>query len=136
MAENERPKIGTAVWVRKNKEVLLGVRAKEQGGGTWCPPGGHLEMNESLQECARREVREEAAVEIQNIRFVTFIEDISTDQGTHYITFYFIADWRSGEPVPQLGEFERLEWFNWNDLPEPLFRPAKMFVDSGTNLFD
>ncbi len=136
MSERELPKIGTAVWVRKYNKVLLGTRMKKQGYGTWALPGGHLEINETLEECILRETLEESGLEVQNVRYATFVEDISKEYGTHYITFFFIADWKSGEPIPQLEEFKNFDWFDWNKLPEPLFRPAQLFVDKGLTPFD
>lgn len=128
------PKIGVAVWVRKEGKVLLGRRSKQSGNNTWGPPGGHLEMNETLSEAAAREVREEAGLEITNIQFAGYIEDIHPEQGTHYIGLHFAADWVSGDPVPELIEFYNLEWFDWNSLPQPIFRPAKFFVEKNINI--
>ncbi len=129
----DRPKIGTGVWIRKHSKVLLGIRPSTVGHGTWGPPGGHLELNESMQECVIRETREEAGIEIQHITFITASENIWKEQGSHYVTLYFAADWKSGEPIPQIEEMEQWEWFDWNNLPKPLFRPAQIFVDTGIN---
>lgn len=127
------PKIGTGVWIRKEGKILLGLRSKKSGNGTWGPPGGHLEMNETLIECAARETREEAGIEITNVRFMAFSEDIDREIDAHYVAFYFAADWSAGEVVADPTEFERLEWFAWDALPTPLFRPAQLFVDKGIN---
>ena len=123
------------MWVRKEGKILLGRRSKKSGNNTWGPPGGHLEMNETLTECAARETREEAGIEITKIQFLSYIEDIHPEQGTHYITFLFVADCVSGDPTPDSGEFYNLKWCDWNNLPSPLFRPARMFVDQGIDPF-
>ena len=54
-----RPSVGVAVIVVNNGKVLLGKRKGSHGSGSWAFPGGHLEMNESIEACARREVFEE-----------------------------------------------------------------------------
>ena len=130
-----RPAIGTAVWIRKGGKVLLGRRAgeKRRGAGEWCPPGGHLELLELLKDCVVRETREEAGIEIQAPRFLTFIEDPQHEWSTHYLTFYYVADWKRGEPGPAEGESEDWGWFAWDKLPKPLFRPARLFVEHGFN---
>ena len=131
----ELPKIGTGVWIRKDSKLLLGVRAKEKGtgAGEWCPPGGPLEMHESLEECAIREAREETGLEIQNVRFLMFSEDPASPDKQHYITFHYAADLKSGTLLPQEGEYDHLEWFEWDKLPQPLFRPTQLFVATGIN---
>ena len=91
-------------------------------------------MNETWEDCVRRETREEAGIEIQNIRFVTVTNDVWTIKKTHYITLDFVADWKSGEPsIVAPDEIELWEWFAWDALPEPLFFPTKQFVNTGYN---
>ncbi len=101
----ERPKIGTAVWVRKEDFAWCSKRAI--GHNARCPPGGHIEMNEAMLDCAIRETREEAAIEIQNVRFVRALDNIWPERGTHYVTLYSATDWKSGEPIPQPEESQR-----------------------------
>lgn len=45
-------------------KVLLIKRAKEPGKGTWCFPGGRLELGETMPECAARETVEECGLRI------------------------------------------------------------------------
>ena len=33
--------------------------------GAWVLPGGHIEVGESLEECAVREIKEETGIEIE-----------------------------------------------------------------------
>jgi len=70
-----RPKVGVGVIIRKSGKILLLKRKESHGSGTWCPPGGHLEWNESLEGCARRESKEESGCNIKNIEFLAITND-------------------------------------------------------------
>ena len=59
---SKRPLIGVAVIVTKDDRVLLGKRKNSHGADTWAFPGGHLEFNESIADCAAREVFEETGL--------------------------------------------------------------------------
>jgi 8-oxo-dGTP diphosphatase len=111
-----------AVILFKNDRVLLGERLNSHGSGTWAFPGGHLELNESIEACARREVYEETGLYIKNIQKAAFTNDIFHDEKKHYVTLFIRAEYDSGQL--QLKEPEKCKqwkWFKWNDFPEPLF---------------
>jgi len=132
----ERPKVGMGVIVRKDGKVLLGKRKGSHGEATWCFPGGHLEFKESLEDCAKRETLEETGVKIKNLRFGTITNDIFEREDKHYITIYMISDYDSGEVKNMEPEkCEGWEWFEWDNLPEPLFLCTKHFIDSGFDPF-
>ncbi|PNW80936.1 hypothetical protein CHLRE_07g336000v5 [Chlamydomonas reinhardtii] len=66
------PRVGVGVVVFRTPpvlggpepEVLLVRRAKEPDKGRWCLPGGSLELGETLADCAAREVKEEAGLNL------------------------------------------------------------------------
>ncbi|PIN68942.1 DNA mismatch repair protein MutT [Candidatus Woesearchaeota archaeon CG11_big_fil_rev_8_21_14_0_20_43_8] len=122
----ERPKIGVGVFVVKGGKILLGKRMNAHGDGTWSLPGGHLEMNEEPEDCARREVMEEAGIKIKNLSRLTFTNDIFEKEKKHYVTLFLRSDLDSGVPaVMEPDKCERWDWFTWDDLPRPLFMPLK-----------
>ena len=129
------PGVGTGVYIRKNGKVLMGKRLKGDGKDMWCPPGGKVEMYETWEENCRRETREECGLEIENIKFLAATNDSTPQWGTHFVTLHFVADWKSGEPVDEPGKMSDWHWVSWEQLPEPLFFPARNFVDSGYNPF-
>ncbi len=127
--ENET-KVGVGVMIFKEGKILFKKRKASHGAGEWCFPGGHLDYMESFEDCARRETREEAGIEIKNIR-LNYLANLKTYTPKHYVDIGLIAEWESGEPqVLEPEKNETWEWFDINDLPEPLFEPCKFAVQS------
>ncbi|NNF99359.1 MAG: NUDIX domain-containing protein [Desulfobacteraceae bacterium] len=121
-----RPRIGVAMIIRKQDRVLLGKRKNAHGDGTWAFPGGHLEYGESIEACARREVMEECGIEIQNLSFGPFTNDIFEVENKHYITLFVLAEVASGEPtVKEPDKCDAWEWVDWETMPQPLFLPIR-----------
>ena len=119
-----RPLIGVAVIVIKDGLVLLGKRKNAHGDGTWAFPGGHLEFNESIEECARREIFEETGITISNLRYGPYTNDIFEKEGKHYVTLFVLADYASGEPeVKEPDKCEEWQWHPWPPMVKPHFLP-------------
>lgn len=132
----ERPKVGVAVIVMKDKKVLIYKRKNAHGAETWAFPGGHLEFGETPEECAIREVDEEAGITIKNVRRGPFTNDLFKKDNKHFITIFIIAEHDKG--TPQLKEPEKggeWEWHSWNNLPKPLFIPIENLLKTGFNPF-
>ena len=95
------PVVGVGVIVLKGQRALLIRRANDPGRGQWSVPGGVVELGETLQEAARREVCEECGVDVivgSNIDFYDLVE--RDDQGRirfHYVLIHFIADYQRGQ---------------------------------------
>jgi len=130
----KNPKIGVGVFVIKDNKILFGKRKNSHGNGDWNLPGGHLEYNEQIEECAKREVLEETGINIKNIKLVTFTNDIFKEEKKHYVTLFVIADYDSGEAILLEPEkCEKWEWVEWNNLPQPLFLPIQNLLKQGFN---
>ncbi len=128
----KRPGVGVGVCIVKDGKVLFGKRKNAHGDGSWCFPGGHLEFNESWEECAKREVLEETGLEIKNVRFTTATNDIFPVEGKHYITIFMCADYAGGEAkIIEPEKCEAWEWFDCNAPPPPLFIPHQTLYKQG-----
>lgn len=134
--EKDRPKIGVGAIVIKNGKVLLGKRKNAHGDGTWSFPGGHLEFGESIEDCARRETEEETGLIIDNFKKSTFTNDVFEKEGKHYVTLYAIAEISEGEPVVAEPEkCEEWKWFDWDNLPSPIFIPIENLLKENFDPF-
>ena len=61
----DSPQSAVGAIVIRDDEVLLVKRNKPPGRGLWSIPGGSIELGETLQEAAEREIREETGVIIR-----------------------------------------------------------------------
>jgi len=124
--EKIRPKVGLGVFIfDDDRKVLLMKRRGSSGAGTWCPPGGHLEMEESFLECAKKEVKEEVNLEIEDINILGITNDISSSN-IHYVTIQTKAIKWKGEPKNMEPEkCSEIGWFSLNGMPSPLFLPLE-----------
>ena len=127
--EQRSVKAGVGVLVWKGGKVALIKRTGSFGPDTWSPPGGHIEFGESALEAARRETMEEIGVEIGNLKVLGFIEDISKDYGTHYITIWVQSVWVSGELKAEDVEFTESGYFDIENPPKPLFISFKNLLE-------
>jgi 8-oxo-dGTP diphosphatase len=132
-----RPAVGVAVIVMKDEKILLGKRKGSHGSGTWARPGGHLEFNESIEDCAKREVFEETGRSIKNLQHFAYTNDIFKVEKNHYVTLFVVSEYDSGElKIKEPDKCEKWAWFSWNEFPEPLFLSLKNLLDQGFNPID
>ncbi len=119
-----RPYVGVGVLVWKADCLLLGKRINPDGEGIWQFPGGHLEAGETVTQCAVREVCEETGIEISDMIQAGFTDELFSTAGRQYVTLYVSAAYVSGEPrVLEPEKCHCWQWFHYDELPAPLFRP-------------
>ncbi len=101
----QQPVVAVGAVVIHQNRVLLVRRGRQPAKGDWAIPGGRVELGESMQAAAAREVLEETGVSIQPGELIYHFETIQPDQKGkirfHYVIFDFMAAYLTGEPNPQ-----------------------------------
>ena len=97
--------------------VLLGRRGIEPFLGLWDTPGGFVEVGESLEECVRRELREEAGVEVEVGRLIASLPDTYGPTGDATLNAFFECRLLSGDPQPD-DDVAELRWFAPHEISE------------------
>lgn len=134
--KNNRPKVWVGVIVIKDNKVLVWKRKSSHWNGTWSFPGWHLEYSESWEECARRETFEETWISIKNLSLWIVTNDIYKENNKHYVTIVMVSDFDKWElTLMEPDKFEKWAWFNWDNLPQPLFLSTENLYKSGFNPF-
>ncbi len=82
-------------------KVLLVLRGKPPAEKQWSIPGGCVELGETLQEAAEREITEETGIVIQAKKPIYTFDVIERDEDGkirfHYVIVDLAADYVSGE---------------------------------------
>ncbi|NCS97135.1 MAG: NUDIX domain-containing protein, partial [Candidatus Pacebacteria bacterium] len=133
--QEDRPRVGIGVIiVNHDGKVLIG---KRKGGHApyYSIPGGQLDLGETFEAGAIREVKEETGIEAEIEKSLGFDEDFEPDKHgeiTHYIFLVYKAKYISGELKPD-DDIEKLEWISKEKLSQiELNRPAvKLFKGMG-----
>lgn len=97
----DRPWVGIGCIVFRGEQVLLVRRGKPPRIGSWSIPGGAQHVGETAEAAARRELFEEAGIEVGPLALAIVVDAIShDDEGRalyHYTIIDFAAAWISGE---------------------------------------
>ena len=103
-------------------EILLIKRKDPPFEGHWALPGGFMEMEETLEEAARRELMEETSIRaVELIRFDTY-DKPGRDPRGRTITQVFVMIWKAEMGMPEAGsDAAGLQWFGLHLLPELAF---------------
>ena len=108
------PRISPAIiiLVSKGDKFLLARHATRNTDLYTCL-AGFMEHGETIEECAKREVKEETGIEIENIRYCASQAWPYPDQ----LMIGLRADWKSGELILQESEIDDAKWFSKDNLP-------------------
>ncbi len=115
----QHPRLGVGVVIFKNELVLLIKRGKEPNKGIWTVPGGLVQIGESVEQAAHREVLEECNINIDLAGLIDYFEfvekDIEQKIKYHYVVLDFAAEYVSGTLLA-LTDAEDAKWVNPNQL--------------------
>ncbi|MBU2499203.1 MAG: NUDIX hydrolase [Proteobacteria bacterium] len=100
----DRPIIGVGGVIFDHSSVLLVKRNQEPGKGEWSLPGGAVELGETVVEALKRELREEASIEVEVFGLIRLLDRIVYDRNKRVRYHFVIADYWgevvSGLPTP------------------------------------
>jgi 8-oxo-dGTP pyrophosphatase MutT (NUDIX family) len=101
-------------------QVYLGLRAREPKSGLWELPGGFINLHETAEDGARREIKEELGIDLDNL---TFFKSYSNDylyKGTQYypLDLFFVAEVGLSAINPiEADEFTEGRFFDLDKIP-------------------
>ena len=105
----------TLVYVRQGGATLMMRKVRGHQTGKWNGLGGKAEPGEMPEACARREVREEAGIEVEQLDYRGMIVFPRFDGTNDWYVWIYLAT-AAGEP--QDGDEGRLAWIENDRLAE------------------
>jgi ADP-ribose pyrophosphatase YjhB (NUDIX family) len=104
----------------KDSLVLLVERAQEPGLGSWDIPGGYLDWDETLEEAAIRELKEETGLnlDLSDIEYLGNFSKPNNSVGNQVIEMYYLATKFSGHLELEVAEVSDAKWFDLDSLPK------------------
>lgn len=109
-----RPWVGIGVLAFRGEEVLLVRRGRPPRLGEWSLPGGAQRLGERAEETARRELREEAGIEVGPLELLAVVDALTQGEPGrglrfHYTIIDYVARWESGDARPG-GDVTEIAW--------------------------
>lgn len=104
----------------KGLQVLLIRRGVEPYKGLWAFPGGFMRMDETAEECAKRELQEETSLNIQMLKQLGAFSGVHRDPRERVVSVAFYALVQPSEVVGG-DDASHAEWFAIEEVPQLAF---------------
>ncbi|MGG4170054.1 NUDIX hydrolase [Rossellomorea vietnamensis] len=127
---------GAVVIILNDHHELL-LQHRTDGG--WGLPGGLMELGESLEETARREVKEETDLEIGELTLVNIFSGtdyyfkVSNGDELYSVTAVYVTKDVSGKISVDETESVDVQFFKLDELPDGLTDEYKRYIMSYIN---
>jgi ADP-ribose pyrophosphatase YjhB (NUDIX family) len=127
------PTPAVAVILMKKQDIVLVKRKYEPCKGTWSLPAGFMEFDETTEETAIREAKEETNLDIE-IKELFGVFPGFDDPRVHVVVIVYRGEIVNGEIKPG-DDAEQVKFFPLNDLPENIaFTAHRKILEKLTNV--
>ena len=111
-------------------KVLLIQRGGEPFKGAWAFPGGFMDMDETTEQCAIRELEEETGLHVSDIKQIGAYSKVDRDPRGRTITVAYLAI--IDEPIAVTGQDDaaKAEWWPVDALPPLAFDHDEIMADA------
>ena len=119
-----------AITNESEPKVLLIQRGGEPFKGCWAFPGGFMEMDETTEQCAKRELEEETGLVLTDLHQIGAYSKVDRDPRGRTITVAYLAIVDGPLPVTGQDDAVNAEWFSINELPPLAFDHNEILTDA------
>lgn len=110
-------------------KVLLIERGDDPFKGCWAFPGGFMDMDETTEQCAIRELEEETGMKVSEVHQIGVYSKVDRDPRGRTITVAYLAIVDAPVAVKGQDDAAKAEWWSLSALPELAFDHAEIMQD-------
>lgn len=128
-----RPAVTTDCVVFTKEEepkVLLIQRGNEPYKGCWAFPGGFMNMEETAEECAVRELKEETGLTVTRIQQIGAYSKVDRDPRGRTVSIAYLAIVDAPTAVSGMDDAAKAAWFPLSSLPDLAFDHQDIMTDA------
>lgn len=112
---------GAVVYRQQNGEIQYLLLESTNKGNFWGFPKGHVEGNETLEETAHREIKEETSLDLPIDTSFNVYTEYDLPNGNHKQMTLYTAEVPEPESLHlQTEEIENAGWFNYDEARQRL----------------
>jgi 8-oxo-dGTP diphosphatase/2-hydroxy-dATP diphosphatase len=106
----------TLLFVRKDDEILLGMKKRGFGTGKWNGFGGKIEAGETIEQAAVRELQEESGVVAKTVNRVGYLV-FHMEESNKLMKVHVYDCWDYDASTLKESDEMRPKWFALKDIP-------------------
>lgn len=119
-----------AITKENDPKVLLIQRKFDPYKGCWAFPGGFMDMGETTEQCAIRELNEETGLVYSSMTQIGAYSKVDRDPRGRTLTVAYLAIVDKPLLVNAQDDAAKAEWFYINNLPPLAFDHDEIMVDA------
>lgn len=113
--------VDIVLWNTNRTEILLIKRKNDPFKDCWALPGGFVDENEDLELAAKRELKEETNVDVQDLLQIGAFGKPGRDPRGHMVSVAYSAVLNCLQEIKALDDAKEVKWFTINELPKLAF---------------
>ena len=111
-------------------QVLLIERGADPYKGSWAFPGGFMNMDETTEQCAIRELEEETGLQVTDLHQIGAYSKVDRDPRGRTITIAYLAIVDAPIAVTGQDDAAKAQWFPIDNLPPLAFDHEEIMQDA------
>ncbi len=111
-------------------QLLLIQRDREPFQGFWAIPGGFMDMDETLEEAANRELAEETGLQNIAMEQLKVYSSLYRDPRHRTVSVAFVGFLTDEQQIKAGDDARQAQWFSINQLPSLAFDHAQIIADA------